>query len=180
MAAGWRSKKKTRTERIPISTADELFNRFVDGIAKANANRKFAFFVEEAIVYGSYMRRDKATVGDIDIALSFAMKTETKLNRRIQYYMRREGVDWKGGYDKAIGEVSDSIIRSKHFHQAAIDHVKRRLPFRVVYEMPDRERYARLASYTDNWNSIEHLHEFVEEAERKRARATRKGKSASV
>jgi hypothetical protein len=75
---------------------------------------------------GRYTRRDKATGGDIDIAFSFAMKTETKLNRRIQYYVNRDGVDRKGAY-KAIGEVSDSIIRSKHFDEAASDY-KTRVP----------------------------------------------------
>lgn len=71
VAAGWRSKKKQPAERITLKKADELFLALILCIEKANSNRKFAFFVQEALVYGSYMRRDNDTVGDIDIAINF-------------------------------------------------------------------------------------------------------------
>lgn len=174
IAAGWRSNKKESVKRITLRRADELFSDLVVRIAKANSNRKFAFFVQETLLYGSYLRRDNDTVGDIDIAINFAMKTQTKLDSRIAFYMHRNGVDWKGGYDGAINEVSNSIIRSKHFHQADVEFVKRSFPYRVIYEMPEQEQYIRLATHTKDWNSVEHLHEFLEAAELKRSRKSRK------
>jgi hypothetical protein len=45
-------------------TPDELFSDLAERIPKANANRKFAFFVQEILVYDSYLRREK-TVGDL-------------------------------------------------------------------------------------------------------------------
>jgi len=105
IAAGWRAKKKRPSERISLKKADELFNAFAVRIAKANSNRKFAFFVEEVLLYGSYLRRDTRTVGDIDIAISFAMKSKAKLDQRIAYYMHRQGLDWKGGYERTINFV---------------------------------------------------------------------------
>ncbi len=163
ISAGWRSKKKQSTQRLTLKKADELFSAFGVRIAKANSNRKFAFFVQEAIVYGSYMRREDNTVGDIDIAISFAMKTETKLDSRIEFHMRRDKVDLKGGYNRAISEVSDSIVRSKHFHQADVEFVKRSFPYRVIHEMPEQEQYIRLVAHTQSWNSVEHLHQFLED-----------------
>ena len=68
IAAGWRAKKKTPTRRISLARADQLFSGLVERIPLANANRKFAFFVQEVVIYGSYLRREK-TVGDIDIAM---------------------------------------------------------------------------------------------------------------
>jgi hypothetical protein len=173
IAAGWRSKKKQPAERMTLKKADELFSAFVFRIAKANSNRKFAFFLQEALVYGSYMNRENDTVGDIDIAISFAMKTRAKLDTRIAFYMRKDGVDWKGGYDRAINEVSESIVRSKRFHQADVEYVKRSFPYRIVYEMPEQEQYIRVAMHTQDRRSVEHLHEFLESAELRRSRKGR-------
>lgn len=131
----------------------------------ANANRKFAFFVQEILVYGSYLRRER-TVGDIDIAIQFAMKTETKLNERIAFFMRRDKVDWRGGYDGAIAEISKFLTnRSKYFHDSDADTVKRSYPFRVIYGMPKLQQYIRLVDKTADWPTVEHLHEFMDRAE---------------
>jgi hypothetical protein len=128
IAAGWRAKKKTLTRRISLATADHLFSGLVERIPLANANRKFAFFVQEVVLYGSYLRREK-TVGDIDIAMQFAMKTEPKLHERVAFFMRRDKVDWRGGYDRAVTEVSKFLTNgSKYFHDSDADNVKRSFP----------------------------------------------------
>jgi hypothetical protein len=88
-------------------------------------------------------------------------------------------VDWKGGYDQSINEVSDAIIRSKHFQQAETDFIKRSFPYRVVYEMPEQEQYVRLATDTSDRTSVEHLHNFLKDAERRRARQRDRGKENS-
>ena len=85
-----RAKKKTPSRRISLDRAGQLFSGLMERIPRANANRKFAFFVQEITVYVSYLRREK-TVGDIDIAMQFAMKTEAKLGERITFFMQRVG-----------------------------------------------------------------------------------------
>jgi hypothetical protein len=168
IAAGWRAKKKKPNRRISLEKADQLFSGFVERIPEANSNRRFAFFVQEVLVYGSYLRR-QSTVGDIDIAVQFAMKTNAKLNERISFYLRRgAAVDWKEGYDLAITEVSNFLTkRSKYFHNADGATVRRSYPFELVYAMPKLQEYARLVDQTANWPSVEHLHQFLEQAERR-------------
>lgn len=168
IAAGWRAKKKTPTRRISLEKADLLFSAFVERIPLANSNRKFAFFVQEVLVYGSYLRRQR-TVGDIDIAIQFAMKTDAKLNERISFYRRKNAaMDWKQGYGLAISEVSSFLTkRSKYFHDADAATVKRSYPYQLVYAMPELKQYAQLVDQTANWPSVEHLHRFVDQAERR-------------
>jgi hypothetical protein len=169
IAAGWRAKKKTPTRRISLARADQLFSGLKKRIPRANANRKFAFFVQEILVYGSYLRREK-TVGDIDIAIQFAMKTDAKLRERIAFFMKRDNVDWRGGYDRAITEISNFLInRSKYFHHSDADTVKRSFPHRVIYRMPALQRYIRLVDETADWPMVEHLHQFLERAELNRS-----------
>jgi hypothetical protein len=165
IAAGWRAKKKPATRRISLERADQLFSSFEERIPLANANRKFAFFVQEVLVYGSYLRREK-TVGDIDVAMQFAMKTEAKLDERIGFFMRRDNVDRRGGYDRAITEISKFLTnRSKYFHDSDADTVKRLYPYQVVYRMPKLQQYVRLVDKTASWPTVDHLHQFVERAE---------------
>lgn len=169
IAAGWRAKKKTPARRISLKKADQLFSAFVERIPAANANRKFAFFVQEVLVYGSYLRR-QSTVGDIDVAMQFALKTDAKLNERISFYLRKgTAKDWKDGYGLAIGEVSNFLTkRSKYFHDSDSATVKRSYPYQLVYAMPEIHKYAQLVDQTANWLSVEHLHQFVNQAERRR------------
>ena len=171
IAAGWRARKKTPTRRIALEKADQLFSAFVERIPMANANRKFAFFVQEVLVYGSYLRR-QSTVGDIDVAMQFALKTDAKLNERISFYLRKGAAkDWKDGYGLAIGEVSNFLTkRSKYFHDADSATVKRSYPYRMVYAMPELQKYVRLVDRTANSPSVEHLHQFLEQGERRQAR----------
>jgi hypothetical protein len=144
------SKKKTLTRRISLARADQLFSGLVERIPLANANRKFAFFVQEVVIYGSYLRREK-TVGDIDIAMQFAMKTEPKLHERVAFFMRRDKVDWRGGYDRAVTEVSKLLTNgSKYFHDSDADNFKRSFPYRVVYKMPKLQQYIRLVRNSAN------------------------------
>jgi hypothetical protein len=168
IAAGWRAKKKPPTRRISLKRADQLFSGLVERIPRANANRGFAFFVQEILVYGSYLRREK-TVGDIDVAMQFAMKTQAKLDERIAFFMRRHKVDWRGGYDRAVTEVSNFLTnRSKYFHDSDAATVKRSFPYRVVYEMPKQQEYIRLVDKTSDSTMVEHLHHFLEKAEQKK------------
>ena len=150
---------------VATKRADQLFSSFEERIPLANANRKFAFFVQEVLVYGSYLRREK-TVGDIDVAMQFAMKTEAKLDERIGFFMRRDNVDRRGGYDRAITEISKFLTnRSKYFHDSDADTVKRLYPYQVVYRMPKLQQYVRLVDKTASWPTVDHLHQFVERAE---------------
>ena len=171
IAAGWRAKKKKPTRRIALKKADQLFSAFVERIPMANSNRKFAFFVQEVLVYGSYLRR-QSTVGDIDVAMQFALKTDAKLNERISFYLRKGAAkEWKDGYGLAIGEVSNFLTkRSKYFHDADSATVKRSYPYHLVYAMPELQEYVRLVDQTANSPSVEHLHQFLEQAERRQAR----------
>lgn len=165
IAAGWRAKKKPATRRISLERADRLFSTLEERIPLANANRKFAFFVQEVLVYGSYLRREK-TVGDIDVAMQFAMKTEAKLDERVAFFMRRDKVDRRGGYDRAITEISTFLTnRSTYFHDSDAEAVKRSYPYRVVYSMPKLQQYVRLVDKTAGWPTVEHLHQFLERAE---------------
>ncbi|MBV9180241.1 MAG: hypothetical protein JO356_02930 [Acidobacteria bacterium] len=165
IAAGWRAKKKTPTRRISLASADQLLSDLVERIPLANANRKFAFFVQEILIYGSYLRKEK-TVGDIDIAMQFVMKTDPKLNERVAFFMRRHKVDWQGGYDRAVTEVSKFLTNgSKYFHDSDADNVKRTFRYRVIYRMPKLQQYVRLVDKTADWPTVEHLHEFLERAE---------------
>jgi hypothetical protein len=180
IAAGWRAKRKKPTRRISLEKADELFSGLVKRVAQANSNRKFAFFVQEILVYGSYMRREK-TVGDIDIAMQFAMKVQAKVDERISFYMRRNQVEWREGYNRAITEVSSFLTsRSKYFHDSDAALVKRSFPYEVVYKMPALKKYERLVSQTDGLNDVEHLHEFLEKAELSRASITTQPSNALI
>jgi predicted nucleotidyltransferase len=174
IAAGWRAKKKTPTRRIALEKADQLFSAFVERIPTANSNRNFAFFVQEVLVYGSYLRR-QSTVGDIDIAMQFALKTDAKLRERISFYLRKgTAVDWKEGYGLAISEVSNFLTkRSKYFHDADSATVKRSYPYELVYAMPELQEYVRLVDQTANSPSVEHLHRFLEQAERRKSKQRR-------
>ena len=174
IAAGWRAKKKKPNRRISLEKADQLFSGFVERIPEANSNRRFAFFVQEVLVYGSYLRR-QSTVGDIDIAMQFAMKTNAKLNERISFYLRRgAAVDWKEGYDLAITEVSNFLTkRSKYFHNADGATVRRSYPYELVYAMPELKEYVQLVDQTPNSPNVEHLHRFLEQAERRRSKQRR-------
>ncbi len=122
-------------------------------------------------MYGSYLRR-QSTVGDIDIAMQFALKTDAKLRERISFYLRKgTAVDWKEGYGLAISEVSNFLTkRSKYFHDADSATVKRSYPYELVYAMPELQEYVRLVDQTANSPSVEHLHQFLEQAERRRSK----------
>ena len=122
-------------------------------------------------MYGSYLRR-QSTVGDIDIAMQFALKTDAKLRERISFYLRKgAAVDWKEGYGLAISEVSNFLTkRSKYFHDADSATVKRSHPYELVYAMPELQEYVRLLDQTPNSASVEHLHQFLEQAERRRSK----------
>lgn len=185
IAAGWRARKKAPTRRISLARADQLFFGLIERIPKANANRNFAFFVQEVLLYGSYLRREK-TVGDIDITMQFAMKTQPKVDERIAFFMRRDKVDWRGGYDRAITEVSKFLTnRSKYFHDSDADTVKRSFPYRMVYRIPKLQEYNRLVDETADWPTVEHLHQFLERAElskgaKQLSRMTSKGSKKSA
>ena len=182
IAAGWRAKRKKPTRRISLEKADQLFSGLVERVAQANSNRKFAFFVREILVYGSYLRRKK-TVGDIDIdiAMQFVMKTRAKFDECVAFYMRRNAVDWREGYSRAVAEVAGFLTeRSKYFHDSDAAAVRRSFPYKVVYKMPALNKYERLVAQTDDWNDVEHLHEFLKRAEMSKASAGARRSASSI
>ena len=86
------------------------------------------------------------------------MKTEPKLDERIAFFMRRHKVDRRGGYDRAITEVSRFLTnRSKYFHDSDADNIKRSFPYRGIYKMPKLRQYVRLVDKTADWPTVEHL-----------------------
>jgi hypothetical protein len=101
--------------------------------------------------------------------MQFAMKTDAKLNERISFYLRKgAAADWKEGYSLAIGEVSNFLTkRSKYFHDSDGATVKRSYPYQLVYAMPELQEYVRLVDQTSNSASVEHLHKFLDQAERR-------------
>jgi hypothetical protein len=83
-------------------------------------------------------------------------------------------VDWKEGYGLAIGEISNFLTkRSKYFHNADGATVRRSYPYELVYAMPELQEYVRLVDQTANSPSVEHLHQFLEQAERRRLKQRR-------
>jgi hypothetical protein len=161
LAAGWKRKRKPR--KILLRTADRLFQGFLNRLAESNRNTQFAYFVEEVILFGSFLRREEQ-VTDIDLCVKYYRKTQAKLNQKILRLMRDHCVGADEAYELSLEEIGD-FLTAKHprFHISDGGTIKRfRVPHRVIYRLPDAKEFSRLLSATESQIDVRHLHEFIQ------------------
>jgi len=85
------------TARKPIArrTADRLVEEFLKRVKEINACDDYVYRIKQVIVFGSYLS-DKATLGDVDLAVSLEFRyddlhmRERQCQERIDYALRRE------------------------------------------------------------------------------------------
>jgi predicted nucleotidyltransferase len=161
LGAGWRCQRRP-TKKILLKTADRLFQRFMDKLAESNRNTRFAYFVEEVIVFGSFLRREER-VTDIDYCVSYCQKTKAMVNRKIRGIMRRHDVNVETAYKMSLQEIGD-FLTAKHPVSIPQDEgtIRRMgVPYKVVYRIPQIKKFVRLIAATEDQISVRHLHEFI-------------------
>lgn len=161
LAAGWRRQRKRK--KILLQTADRLFQGFMNRLAESNRNSRFAYFVEEAILFGSFLRREKR-VTDIDLCISYCRKTQAKLDQKIRRLMRCHGVDADKGYELSLEEIGNFITATHpRFHISDFGKIRRwGVPYKVIYRIPDAKDFLCLIGATENQIDVKHLHQFLE------------------
>jgi predicted nucleotidyltransferase len=82
--------KKNKGRKIHRPTATRLLSDFLTRVDEVNRSEKFAFFVVEVRLFGSYLRGE-AMVGDVDLAFSLCRKTMGKLRARTLEIARETG-----------------------------------------------------------------------------------------
>jgi len=162
LAAGWKPQKKKK-DKILLRTADRLFQALMNRLDESNRDTRFAYFVEEVILFGSYLRRDER-VTDIDICISYCRKTQAKLNRTIRRMMRDRHVDADEGYKLSVREIDDFLTaRHPRFHTSDTGTIRRLgVPCKVIYRIPQAKAFLRLIAATENRIDVKHLHDFLE------------------
>ena len=87
--------KESKKKIYKRSTADNALEIIKNRIVLANKQDSFVYYVDKAVLFGSYVNSDKQVLGDIDIALYLSPKRadidETTLNK-----MRADEVNFSG------------------------------------------------------------------------------------
>ena len=79
--------KHEKKRQYKRHTADEALKMIINQIEQVNSMDDFVYFVDKAVLFGSYLDIDKQTLGDIDIAIYLSPKRtdvdemELNLNR---------------------------------------------------------------------------------------------------
>jgi predicted nucleotidyltransferase len=135
----------------------------MDRLDESNRDTRCAYFVEEVILFGSYLRREER-VTDIDLCISYCRKTQAKLNQTIQRMMRERHVDADGGYKLSVREIDDFLTaRHPRFHTSDTGTIRRLgVPYKVLYRLPQAKAFLRLLTTTENRIGVKHLHDFLE------------------
>lgn len=68
-----REEKKTRVKR---ETAKKNIDMVLDRIKDVNANMYYLYYIDKAVLFGSYLNSTKEILGDVDIALYHSPKLE--------------------------------------------------------------------------------------------------------
>jgi len=162
LAAGWKCQKKTR-RKIQLRTADRLYESFMKRLNESNRNAAFAYFVEQVIVFGSYLRREER-VTDIDLCISYCRKTRAMVERKIRRFMREKHVDKNEGYRLSVREIDEFLIgTNSRFHTCDSGRITRLgVPYKVIYSIPNIKSFVRLIAATEDRLDVSHLHEELE------------------
>jgi predicted nucleotidyltransferase len=64
----------TRVRQYRRATAEKALAEVVKRIKEANENDDFIYYVDMAIVFGSFLNSEKEMLGDIDIAIYYTLK----------------------------------------------------------------------------------------------------------
>jgi predicted nucleotidyltransferase len=157
--AGWNVQPK-RMPKIQLRTADRLFRDFMDRVAESNHNTGFAYFVEKVLLFGSYLRREER-VTDIDVCISYCLKTHALYRRKLRRLIRERHVDAEQGYRMTVREIDD-FITGKHprIHTSDEGTIRRLgVPYKVIYAIPQIKSFVRLIAETDDRINVTFLHE---------------------
>lgn len=163
LAAGWKCQRKPK-KKILLRTADRLFAEFMNRLAESNRNTRFGYFVEEVILFGSFLRRE-AEVTDIDLCVSYCRKTRANVERKIRRMMRQHRVDKYKGYALSLAEIGDFLTaKNPRFHASDAGTIRRLdVPYKLIYRLPDANTFVRLIAATEDQIDVKHLHQFIQE-----------------
>jgi predicted nucleotidyltransferase len=163
LTAGWKPQRKPKS-KILLRTADRLFQGFLDRLAESNRTTRFAYFVEEVVLFGSFLERQER-VTDIDLCVSYCRKTLAMVTQKIERIMREHRVDAAKAYDLSLQEIGDFLTAGHpRFHLSDAGRTKRLgVPFQVIYRIPDAKNFVRLIAATESRTDVKHLHRFIEE-----------------
>lgn len=75
---------------VKRSTAQRALDGLLDRARRVNADERYAFWVDEVVLFGSFLTSDAATVGDVDVAIGLSWRTDDGDARQ---QLQRERVD---------------------------------------------------------------------------------------
>lgn len=162
LAAGWKCQRKVK-RKILLRTADRLFDGFISRLSESNRNTRFAYFVQEVILFGSFLHREER-VTDIDLCISYCRKTRAMVERKIRRIMRDHHVGKTEGYSLSLQEISDFLTaKNPRFHSSDSGTIKRLgVPYKLIYCIPRVKTFVRLIEETEDQVDVTHLHESIQ------------------
>ncbi|MBS0233453.1 MAG: hypothetical protein JSR99_08195 [Proteobacteria bacterium] len=115
-------------KRISRNEAGKRLNRFIQRIKAINANDDFGWYVDEARVFGSYLDKTVADLGDIDIALSLKWRL----------IIGRGKVEYSETRARASGKVINSFLRKITYAEYEVRlFLKNRDPYISIHDLSE-------------------------------------------
>ena len=132
------------TKPISRTTAELKVAEFLLRVEAANANPEYCYFVDEVMVFGSFVTK-KPTLGDVDIAVSYARKTVVDIEERARLRVETSEQNFKSFFD-ALAWPQTEVERfikngdralSLHSLEAERDFIQDTGTFKIIYKLPD-------------------------------------------
>jgi predicted nucleotidyltransferase len=124
-------------------TADDILQKFLERVREVNTSDKFAYRVDQVIVFGSYLS-DKERINDIDLAIKLEVKEKDGKKRRQKDQERRSIAERSGRvFRNIVEEVYWPMTEVRLFlknHSRSIslhdtdDPILTKTEYKVIYE----------------------------------------------
>jgi predicted nucleotidyltransferase len=152
--AGHRLAAKSLLKRIPLAKADLIVAELIERAKAINARPELMMGVTEIRVFGSYMRRKRTTVLDVDIAVSFYRKPGPDRNKWHAERVRATAPEWIArDVNNGWGELEvQRLLKggNRYLHMCDWEHLKEqdhmRVRGRVIFSAKPEEIACRTGS----------------------------------
>jgi predicted nucleotidyltransferase len=143
----------TAAKPITRRTAEAALVAFLERVQRVNRDDLFLAKVTRVIVFGSYLQKDLARLGDVDIAVELeakALRGETlqKLNLQRVAQLERQGRRFRNVLDRAMWWQTEVLrflkggSRSISLHDYKVDR-------ELIEEVPPTVPYCKRSTATD-------------------------------
>ena len=118
----------------------------LDRARQVNADERYAFWVNEVVLFGSFLTSDAAMVGDVDVAIRLSWRTDEG-SARLQLQRERVGAAMAEGrsFKTHFDELVWPELEVRHFLKnrsrvlsitSTDDKILDHAPHKVVYRRP--------------------------------------------